>query len=236
LLNGVGVLDLLHEWQELSSGVLALVAGAFIFLQGALERRVADRARLEDSQKEVSKNSLILDRLNHACVELAESIERAIESLEDVLSAIDRGDQGVDLPSKIVIPKVFEVIFAQLTTRDIPIHVYLELSLLLERGSSIEEDFRRFFVSYGQTVTDYRAAQQRLPFASAGSRLASEEPVAQTLLISMRALHEVVNDLDLGIRVELNGGNDGGDFRPGYERLGPVQSVKDRAQIRQGHA
>jgi hypothetical protein len=199
------MLAILHDWQELAGGILALIAGTFIFLQGALERRANEKSRLEDAEKERDQARLILSRLDQASSDLLSRIERFIEILEDVLTAIDRGDSGIELPEKISVPKLFEVIFAQLTTQDISIQVYIELSLLLEKAAEYDTDFRRFLVVYGQTVTEWRSPQPRLPLGLGDGRHASEEPAAQTLLISTRSLQDVLIELKSRIAADLQG-------------------------------
>lgn len=230
------MINILKDWQELISGILALVAGAFIFLQGRLERRAIERARADDSEKETARTRRILERLDQACSDLQDQVDRVFEILEDVLSAIDRGDRGIQLPSRIVIPKIFEVIFAQLTTQEISIRVYIELSLLLERGTALDEDFRRFLVSYGPTVTEHPSAQPRLPLIGVDGRRTAEDPAAQTLLISTRSLHEVIVELRLRIKEDLDGGTDGSNIRSSDRRLVAMQPIEIPAGDRQEDA
>jgi len=226
------MITILHDWQELISGVLALIAGGFIFLQGRFERRALDRLRSEDLLKESVKTRRILERLDEAASDLEERVERSVEIIEDVLSAIDRGDSGIQLPDRISIPKVFEVIFAQLTTQDISIRIYIDLSLLLERGAALDDDFRRFLVSYAPTVT----AHPRLPlFGTNGSR-AAEDPAAQALLISTRSLQEVIVELRTRIRDDIHGRTDGSYVRSSDQRVVPLQSIEGSAAVGEANA
>lgn len=230
------MIAILHDWQDLASGVLALIAGAFIFLQGAVERSAMLKAQRAEAEKDRRQTHLILQRLEQAAAELEESIERFIENLEDVLGALDRGDDGIQLPGPIIMPKIFEVIFAQLTTREASITIYIELSALMEQGVGYNEDFRRFLVSYGQTVIEHRPIQPRLPFSQSGSRLPSGDPVAQTLLISTRSLQDRVKTLRSQINEDLDGGQNGSDIRPSDGGMGKMQPFEGAAGDRKASA
>jgi hypothetical protein len=185
----------LHDWQELASGLLALLAGAFIFIQGRLERKALKQLRFEELAQEARRTEIILERLKQAAAALVEEIDSYLELLSDVLDALDRGDDQVELPPKVLVPRVFEIMFAQLTTREVPIDIYLQLSALLERGIAIDEDFRRLIVTYSGTVTEHRPVQPRLPLAEGQVRCASEEPAAQGVIVSVTALQEVAGEL-----------------------------------------
>lgn len=233
---GLAMIAILHDWQELASGILALVAGAFIFLQGALERRGATQMRAEDAAAYDRQTRLILARLDQASNDLQESVEVFIENFEDVLGALDREDEGIQLPTPIVIPKIFEVIFAQLTTRDVAIGIYIELSALMDQGTSFVDDFRRFLVSYGQTVTEHRPIQLRFQMTHGATRRPSDDPVAQTLLISTRALQDRLEMLRTNISRYLEEVHNGSDVRVGHRRVGAVQSVEGTEENRQANA
>ena len=194
------IIDLLHDWQELAAGILAFIAGAFIFIQGKLERRAVEGARAEDAEKEIRKTRDILGRLSVACKALSDALDGAREGISDVVAAIDRGEQ-YDLPPRLPLPKIFEVIFAQLTTQAIPVEIYVQLSGLLDRGAALNKDFSRFLVVYSDTVTQHRRAQARFPLKV--GRSASEEPAVQALNISIDALQEVSQELQSTIEKTL---------------------------------
>lgn len=221
------MLEWLHDWQELVSGLLTLLAGAFIFIQGGFDRRALKKVRTDEARQARARTKIILERLRHAAIGLTEELESYLVLLSDVLDAIDRGDLDVELPPKVTVPKVFDTVFAQLTTRPVPIEIYLQLSALLERGIAIDEDFRRLLVTYSGRIAEHRPVQARLPLPTGQARRASDEPAAQGVILSVTALQEVATELVALIDDHFDGETEnGGNLRSGVERVDSMQSIQ----------
>lgn len=216
-----GMLAFLHDWQELASGVLALAAGGFIFIQGHLERQETRRNRADDVQRSLDEDNLLLRRLREAALNFGEVLDDFVESLEDVLNALDRGDERVEVPRPVTLPRVFSTIFAQIASRPIASEVYFLLSELIERGESLDADMRRLLVTFGETVVEHRVAQPGFRFPISGL---SKEPAVQIAMLSVRSMQDLTLQISNTIDVIIaTGDEDGSDLRGGVQAVGRLQ-------------
>lgn len=201
--------------------MLALAAGGFIFIQGYLERREMRRHRADDAQRSADQDNILLQRLRDSALNFSDVLDDFIESLEDVLNALDRGDERVEIPRPVALPRVFSAIFAQIAARPIASEIYLLLSELLERGESLEADMRRLIVTFGETVVEHRVAQPGFRFPISGLY---KEPAVQTAILAVRSMQDLTIQITNCIDTLPDWGNeDGSDLRGSLPTVGRLQ-------------
>jgi hypothetical protein len=149
----------LDHWQSLVSGLLAVGGGAFVLLQGRLDREERKQERDAERLKEQGDVVTLLVRLRALSKDLVDSLRLYQESVFDVAQALDRGEVDVDLPRPVKVTTVFSLILAQLTTKPIPPELYLMLSRMIEQAQSAEDDMRRLLIVLGKTVTEHRSPE-----------------------------------------------------------------------------
>jgi hypothetical protein len=126
-----GLLSTLKEWQDLAAGLLALIAGAFIFLEGKRRARVEREARNE----EIENLALWIER---ECKFIEEQLDSHSMARNDFLSLLN-ASRRADFPKLRLKTDIIYSVLSLVCTKGMNAECIEALSDLASRLRGVEE-------------------------------------------------------------------------------------------------
>jgi hypothetical protein len=156
------MLDWLKDWQVLVSGVLALVAGAFILIQGKMlinfERQKEIEARQNEDKMINAMIRALRDKSRETIGLLAEH-DQLRSDFEQYFFSLSSEAEDIRPPSALMTSRMFELSLHYLAMRGVKTSILVATSDVVDRMTAFNVDFQeytRYFDHGVQSLQDRR--------------------------------------------------------------------------------
>ena len=191
-------LDALKDWQALISGLLALVAGTFVLIDGREKARIAEKHRQQDRDRERRAVHSHIKMLYRKCSDLLHKIDEHADFRED-FQRERLEDASVYPPNLFHKSRIFEACFDRLSTAAAPEAIVINLADLLDKLSAFELAYDRYYKFFHRDIHLISASRRQSQLFEDADSLNNE----RLLIDGVEALSEFLKESAAKLQEEM---------------------------------